>query len=383
MATSETYVSTHSEFQDEAEDEHITAFFNPFKDARERALKEIRAKSGHSPEMWEQLDIQAGIKQPEGKEEITADSPYGYQSGIEFGDEVLNEQFVQSTIIDTLLGAGFNIPSSLANYVYATSLQAGRMEADVSMNPRSRSRQDRTRSGVDAVAQPVVHVDYELDGREMEVRRAHGEEPETDQAREARRAINRREAHVLFNGWGGTWEMEDFGSVSVTGLNSDTSQIIQTGSTGAGWDDAQVVLDDFDHLHDQIEDQEDVEDTDDVPLVDQVGGYLLVPRQQWGNVTRQDYQPDSGAVDEPLIDRIERKYPYINVLPAPRLAGDTAIFLLNDPRYFGIVNAQGMTNTAWDIDGGHARRHKLVASRMPFVRRQPDGIRGIVRMTGI
>lgn len=374
-------ISTQESFQSDAQQEHITAFFNPFKDAREQALKEIRAKAGHSPEMWEHLDIQAGIKTPEGSEEITADSPYGYQAGIEFSDEVLNEQFVQSTIVDALLGAGFGISSSLSNYVYATSMQAGRMEADVDMNPRARSRQDQTRAGLDAVAQPVVHVDYELDGRELEVRRAHGEDPEADQAREARRAINRREAQMLFDGWGGTFNLDDLGSVSVTGLDEDVPQIIQTTSTGAGWDDPQVVLDDFDHLHDQIEGQTDVEDTDDVPLVDQVGAYLLVPRQQWGNVTRQAYE--SSATDEPLVDRLQRKYPYLNILPAPRLSGDTAILLLNDKRYFGIINAQGMTNTAWDIDGGHARRHKLVASRLPFVRRQPDGIRGIVRMTGV
>lgn len=374
-------ISTQESFQSDAQQEHITAFFNPFKEAREQALKEIRAKAGHSPEMWEHLDIQAGVKTPEGAEELTADSPYGYQSGIEFSDEVLNEQYVQSTVVDALLSAGFGINSSLSNYVYATSLQAGRMEADVDMNPRARSRQDQTRAGLDAVAQPVVHVDYELDGRELEVRRAHGEDPEADQAREARRAINRREAQMLFEGWGGTFNLDDLGSVSVTGLDEDVPQIIQTTSTGTGWGDPQVVLNDLNHLHDELEGQTDVEDTDDVPLVDQVGAYLLVPRQQWGNVTREDYE--SSATDEPLIDRIQRKYPYLNILPAPRLSGDTAILLLNDKRYFGIINAQGMTNTAWDIDGGHARRHKLVSSRLPFVRRQPDGIRGIVRMTGV
>lgn len=384
MSTKEVQISTQEEFQDGAQSEHITAFFNPFKPLREEALATIRKKSGHSPEMWEHLDIQAGIKSPEGEQskEITADSPYGYQAGIGWGDDILDEQFVESTVMDALIDAGFGVSSSLAQYVYATSLSAGRLEADTSMNPRSRSRQDQRRAGIDAVAQPVTHVDYELDGREMEVRQAHGEDPEADQAREARKAINREEHSTLYNGWGGTFNLEDLGTVGVQGLDSDDdTKIIQASSTGDGWHDPEVLLDDFDHFHDRIEGQEDVEDEDDVPLVEQVGSFLLVPRTQWGNVTRQDYE--SSATDEPVIERIQRKYPYINILPAPRLDGETAIMLLADPRYFQVVNAQGMTNTAWDIDGGMARRHKLVSSRMPFVRRQPDRIRGIARMTGI
>lgn len=375
-------LSHQQDFAEDASDLHLTAFFNPVKQQRERALKEIRAQSGHSPETWEKFDLAAGIKSPEGKEEITADSPLSYQAGVEHSDQVLDEQFVESTIVDTLLGAGFGVSSSLASYVYTTQLKAGRMEADMSMNPRSRSRQDRRRNGLDGVPKPVAHVDWELDGRELEAARAHGEDPEAEQAREARRAINRLEAKTLWDGWGGEFQMDDLGAFTVGGLNQDNDdKIIQTTSTGEGWHDPDVLLDDLDHLHDQIEEQEDVEDTDDVPLVSEVGGYLFVPRKQWGNVMRQDYE--TSATDEPVIDRIQRKYPYINIVPAPRLDGDTSIMLLNDSRYFQIVNSQGMTNTAWDIDGGFARRHKLVSSRVPFVRIQPDGIRGISRMTGV
>ena len=117
------------------------------------------------------------------------------------------------------------------------------------------------------------------------------------------------------------------------------------------------------------------------PISETSGGLVMVPYTLWGNVMRQDYE--SSATDEPLIDRLNRKYPYLTWVPAPRLNEDHVIMLLNDPRYFGVVNAQGVTNTAWDVDGGASRKHRLVSSRIPWVRAQPGGVNGIVQLTGV
>lgn len=385
-------VSSQGDFQSEATALHMAAFFNPYRKTREEALAQIRYNSRHNSETWKQLDANAGIQtansddSDSGSEEITADSPMPYQAGIDHSENVLDEQIVDATILDSLLGMGFAVPSSLSNYAYTTQLQAGRMEADISMNPRSRSRQDRARNGLDGVPLPVVHVDYELDAREVEVAQAHGDDPGTRHARTARQAINRREARLLWDGWGGRFDIEQLGAFTVGGLNQDNPDKVLQVASGGGWQDPDVVMGDMNALHDAVEQQGEEENSDvidaaDVPLVEQVGAMLFVPRKRWGQVTRTDYE--SAATDEPLITRINRKYPHLNIMPAPRLDGETAIMLLNDPRYFQIINAQSMTNTAWDVDGGHGSRNKLVSSRIPFVRIQPDRIKGIVRMTGV
>jgi hypothetical protein len=167
----------------------------------------------------------------------------------------------------------------------------------------------------------------------------------------------------------------------VAGLDSDVDQILQASGSGGWTADPNNILEDFDELHDTIEDQTDVVDEDDVPLVSEVGGWVLVPRPMWGEYSREDYE--TSATDEPVSERIARKYDYLNVVPAPRLDSDSLILMLNDPRYFQIVNAQGVTNTTWESDGGAALNARLLSSRTPFVRQQPDGINGIARMTGI
>ena len=380
---SEAQTVRNEEFQsdlDDATDRHLTAFYNPIKTYRENALREIRAKSGWSPEAWKELDAAAGIRTENEEGEIEA-AAMPYRMGVNFAQDGLDEQFVQSTLMDVLAGSGFDVSASLSDYVYARPLKSGRMEADTAMNYRTESRQDLDTNGLDGVPLPVHIVTYEIDGREMEVRRTYGENPEARPAREARQALNRREHEVLYNGWGNDFPT-DAGTFSIGGLDStDTSRVLQAGAS-AGWQDPAEVLSNIDLLHETIETQaDDVVNEEDVPLVSETGALVMVPRKKWGMVMRDDYE--SSATDEPLTERLNRKYPYINFVPAPRLAGDTAIMLLNDPRYFGIVNAQGVTNTAWDIDGGAARSFRVLSSRIPWVRAQPDGINGVARITGI
>jgi hypothetical protein len=186
---------------------------------------------------------------------------------------------------------------------------------------------------------------------------------------------------MLWDGWGQSVQTER-GLIQVGGLDDDSFNEVLAGSTSTGWiGDADQIIADVDELHDTIENQTDVVDTDDVPLVSEVGGWLFVPRAMWGEFTREDYE--TTATDEPVIDRIRRKYDYLNITPAQRLDSDSLIMLLNDPRYFQIVNAQGVTNTSWETEGGAALSNRVLSSRTPFIREQADGIAGIARLTGI
>lgn len=387
MSTSNTAVTQHQDdFQDDASAQHLTAFFNPVKANRERALKQIRAQTmranNWSPSAWATLDAAAGIQpaNSDGEEELTAATPMPHRMGIDYDTDGLDEQFIRGTVMDALIGAGFSISSSLSTYAYVRPLKSGRQEAETAMSPRSDTTQDGERNGLDGVPLPVTYSTYELDGRQMEVRRAYGEDPEERPAREARRALNREEHDTLYNGWGGQFETEA-GVFTVGGLDSGNTDKVLQARNSSGWSNAQNVLSDIDALHDTIEQQSTPVDENDVPLVSKTGAYVMVPYTLWGSVMREDYETQ--ATDEPLITRLNRKYPYLTWVPAPRLNGDHVIMLLNDSRYFSIVVGQGVTNTSWDVDGGVATKYRLVSSRVPWVRAQPDGIQGIARLTGV
>lgn len=357
---------------------HEIALFNPVKKFRQKAWKRIRAQSRLTASQWNMLDEAVGIKGP--KAELTADSTITVDSWQEYADTILDDQFVESTILDQLLGAGFGVDASLFRYAYFDRLRSERMEATVSMNARARGVQDMPAHGLHGVPLWIHHVDYEFDSREMQNAQQFGDDLDASVGREARRALNRSEHRMLWDGEGRNIET-DRGTISVTGLDSDDDLILDADSSSGWIGDPEEILEDAKELQDTVEEQDDVQDEDDVPLVSEVGAWWFIPRKQWGRITREDYETE--ATDEPLFDRIERKYPYLNIVPAPRLDGDSTIMLLNDPRYFQVVNAQGVTNTNWEVDGGFGVRNKTLSSRTPFVRRSPDGVRGVARMTNI
>jgi len=372
------------EFEDSIPLTAQAALYNPVPDVRDQALAQLRAESPFAPGTWDQLDEATGVKSTgsasEKLQELTADSTLVVDSWDQISDMVLDDQFVESTIVDQLIAAGFGVSSSLSRYAYFNPMSNTRMEAEVGMNMRTQSKQDMPGFGLDGVPLPLHQVEYRLDAREYQNAQAFGEDFDDSVGTEARRALNRSEADMLWNGWGGDVQTER-GLVSVSGLDQDIDQIIQASNSGGWIADPNNILEDFKTLHDAVEDQTDVVDEDDVPLVSEVGGRVLVPRAMWGEYDREDYE--TSATDEPVSERIERKYPYLDVVPAPRLDADSLILMLDDPRYFQIVTAQGVTNTTWESDGGAALNARLISSRTPFVRQQPDGINGIVRMTGI
>jgi hypothetical protein len=357
---------------------HEIALFNPVKSVREKAWKQIRAQSPFDPDIWEQFDQAVGIKSPEA--ELTADATITVDSWQEYADMILDDQFVESTVIDQLIGAGFGVSTSLFRYAYFDRLRAQRMEAETSMNARSRSTQELPSYGLHGVPLWIHHVDYEFDSREFQNAQQFGDDLDPSVGREARRALNRSEHNMLWKGEGREIQT-DRGTLSVTGLDSTDTLILQASNSNGWIADPNNILSDFKELQDTVEGQTDVIDEDDIPLVSEVGGWVFVPRALWGEYTREDYE--TSATDEPIADRIERKYPYLNILPAPRLDDDSLVMMLNDPRYFQIVTAQGVTNTNWEVDGGFGLRNKTLSSRTPFVRRSPDGVRGVVRLTGI
>ena len=361
------------------------ALFNPIPKVRKQALAQLRADSAFDPDAWERLDEATGVKKTakgQKLQELVADSTLVVDAWDPISEMVLDSDFVESTIVDQLVGAGFGVSSSLNRYAYFNPMSNVRLEAEVGMNMRTQGEQDLPGYGLDGVPLPLHTVEYQIDAREYQNAVAYGEDFDDNVGTEARRALNRSEHEMLWSGWGGDVETER-GLVSVAGLDQDITQILQaSGSTG--WTgDAVGVMEDIDELHDTIENQTDVVDEDDVPLVSEIGARVLVPRAMWGEIQRQNYQDANGATDEPLIDRIQRKYPYLNLMPAPRLDADSVIMMLDDPRYFQIVVGQGVTNTTWESDGGAALNARLLSSRTPFVRQQPDGINGIARMTGI
>ncbi|MFC6766008.1 bacteriocin [Natrinema soli] len=376
--TANATVSDPNSFQSEASMLHEQALFNPRPDQRKAALTEIRKQSPFSPEQWAQFDLAAGIRSEEQVKndlELTADSTMPVNSWINYEDDVLTEHDSSPNTLQYLIGAGFSTPSTLARYAHVQPMShGGEQEADISMNARSRSRQDLPSYGLDGVGLPIIHSDWEIDSREFQASQEFGEDIDVRVAGDARDAIEDTEDELLFGGWGGSVQTRD-GPFGVRGLNVDNDYVL-SGSAAGDFGTAQNVIDTFVGIHQEFEGQDET----DAPSPRQTGAIALIPSPQYTELTLQDYE--TSATDEPLMERLQRKFPYMTFIEAPRLTPGNIVVMLNDTRYFEVVVAQGITSTSWDVDGGFGRRSKMLASRIPWVKEQPDGIYGIARRTG-
>lgn len=374
-------ISNPESFQNGASMLHEQALFNPVPDRRAQALTAARKQSAYSAEQWAKFDVAAGIRSKESVTddetlELAADTTMPVESWVEYDDTTLEEHDGPTNTLQRLISMGFSISSSLARYAYVRPMSyGGEMEADVNMNARARSRQDLPTFGLDGVGQPIVHSDWEIDSREYQASQTYGEGLDASVAADAREAIEQTEDDILFNSWSGTVGTQN-GDFGVRGLNTDAEMILPATAT-AGWEDPDAVISTLEEVQIQIENQGD---EGEAPSPRQVGAILLVPTEQMTAIQVADYE--TAATDEPLAARLDRKFPYLELVEAPRLPSGNLVWMLNDTRYFSVVVAQGVTSTSWQVDGGFGRRSKMLASRMPWVRRQPDNIYGIVRVTG-
>lgn len=367
-------------FISDASELHEIALFNPFPEQRAQALATARKLSAYSPVQWAKFDLAAGIRTKEQVEadlkELTADTSMPVNSWVDYGTEVLQDHDQPTNTLQQLIGMGFATPSTLSRYAHVKPISSdGEMEAETNMNARARSRQDLPTYGLDGVALPITHSDWEIDSREYQQSQAFGEDLDARVATNAREAIEDQEDNILFDGWGGTVSTRD-GPFGVDGITTANPNVL-TGTASGDWGTPANVLDTLDKIQQTIEDQGAEGDN---PSPRMSGVTVLVNTTQYTEVQLGDYT--SSATDEPLMDRIQRKYPYINFVEAPHLDEGHVVYMVNDPRYFEVVVAQGVTSTSWDVDGGFGRRSKMLASRVPWVKEQPDGILGVARFTG-
>jgi len=387
MSTNEGSITAAQDIHNEGTTLHGAALFSPFASQRERALKQLRARSSLTPSEWSDLDNQVFASERERERKakaqlaqagLTADSTLEIDEWYEEMGDVLTEHEAPATFVNKLIADGYGTDASLNRYVYVYQLRSSDTDAEVSMNGRAQSTNDTAAYGFSGVPLPIVHSDYEIEARELQNSRAFGDDLSDVGAEEARDAVDKKIEELAFGGWGGQIQTER-GIFTLTGLTNDNADAILSINASGDFQDPANVLDTIDKAYTTTEQQGD--DDNLGPALSEVGAYGVLPTAQWGEVTRGTYE--SSAADEPLTDRIAQKYPNLELVHAPRLDAGNMIVLPKDRRYFDIADAQAPTNISWEVEGGMAVKNKVLASRVPVVKEQPDGIGGIVNVDGI
>lgn len=379
-------ITAAQDFEGEGSTLHGAALFSPLSGQRKRALKQLRAQSSLTADEWQQLDnkvfASAESRKKEAKKKLreaglTADSTLEIDEWFDTMGDTLTEHEAPATFVNKLVGDGYGTNASLNRYVYIYQLRAANQDADVSMNGRAQSEQGKPGYGFSGIPLPIVHADYEIEARELQNSRVFGESLGDVGAEQAREAVDHKIEEIALDGWGGQIQTER-GMFTLTGVNNRSVDPIMGISADGEFSDPQMVLDTIDAAYTQAETQGDADNLG--PAYSETGAYMVIPTAQWGEVTRGTYKAQ--AANEPLLDRIEQKYPNLELVHAPRLQAGRSVFIPQSKRYFDLADAQAPTNMSWEVDGGMAVRNKVMASRVPVVKEQPDSVYGIVNVKG-
>jgi len=314
--------------------------------------------------------------------EASANSPSANDQTLDFDEfedrdeDNLQEFRFNLSMVDDVIQAGFTVDSSLARTVYTRQRESKwEVEGERSMDGRARSNQDEAVLEIFGVPIPIAHVDYEVSARKQQQSQNCGEDIETRKARQAGRILREIEEEQMENGWGPTVEDSRGNVLSVNGYKD--SEVAITGSASGDWSTATNIKDTVDAILNDLESQ--TTDNNRGPDPVNQGVWLYHHPNQRSDLRAADPDGDGNMT---VQTRLERDYPFIDFRAAGTLNDGDLIAVVQDPRIVEVINAQAPTNLSEDVDFGLATQFKTLSSRVPFIKKTYDGIKGTVFYTG-
>jgi len=360
---------------------HRQALFANTRDQRAAARRQIRSNSAHGPDFWKTLDgaFQMGYLgvRPNNEQSVRGNAQlFDYDEFVERSDEIIEEVSLEVGVLDDAMGID-EVGSSLATTIYTEQAESEVGSAEISMDGQAKGENFDTANLPVGVAQPIVHVDYELDARDQQQSANMGQDKEARLARQAGRALREKEDDLVLNGWGLEVAGPNGGTFSVDGFLNTDARI--TGSATGSWDESTPgnVQDTAEAM---VSDLENVGANNDKNLMPRSRGVFLYYNQSQNSVL--DKKDPRGDGNMSVRQRLQQDHPYVTLRETPFIPDGEAVMVVRDPRVMSVVNAQGPTNMSWE-PSPMATRYKALSSRVPFFRSTYSDILGVVNYDGL
>jgi hypothetical protein len=277
--------------------------------------------------------------------------------------------------VDALIARGlvFNLGNALGTTVLEYHDVTSELTASLTMDGITRAQNNRPDYSFNYLPIPIVHVDYEINLRELETSRNMSNPIDTTMAERAARTVKEKIEEMLF-----TDTSYSYGEKDGRGLNTiwsflnhpDRNQVKLT----TAWDDSSKTGKDI---------------VDEVIAWKQVmindrhyGPYGIYIPTAYETKLDEDYvgsTPDTNAtitVRQRLmqIERLE----FIEV--NDKLPADNIVMVQLTSDVVRIVNGMGLQNIEWDQEGRFITKHKVMAIQVPQIRSDANGRSGLIHV---
>jgi hypothetical protein len=271
--------------------------------------------------------------------------------------------------IDDLIAKGltYNLGNAMGTTVLEWHDVSDAMEAVVSMDGVTRGRNDRVNYQTNYLPIPIIHVDYEINARELAASRSLGNPLDTTHAERAARRINEKLEEMLFTNTTFT-----YGTADDRSRNKIYSYVNfpdrNTVTLGTHWDAsaktaAGILTDVLNMKESSIS-------------AYHYGPWMLYIPTGYETVLDDDY--DTTTPGTTIRERILKVAGISGIKVIDTLAADTVLLVQMTSDVVRLVRGLGLQNIEWSEEGKFITKYKCITIQVPQLRSDQAGKCGIV-----
>lgn len=264
-------------------------------------------------------------------------------------------------------GLVYPLGNALGTTVLTWEMVSDAMEAQVSMDPVKRTKNDQVDYKAAHLPIPVFHSDYQIGERLLQESRNRGNGLDTMGAEAATRRVLEKLEDSLF----GTQSLMQYGGgYMYTYLNHPDVNELPFDSAGQYWDDVNVTGPDI--KDDVVEMKQALLDSG------HYGPYMMYISSNYETKMDDDYRNDESANSTQTIrERLLRIEGIQAIRVVDRLPADTVLLVEMSTETVDLVDGMPLTNIEWESTK-FMHDYKVMAIQVPRVKSDYNGKCGIV-----
>jgi len=267
-------------------------------------------------------------------------------------------------------GLVYNLGNAMGTTVLEWHDVSDAMEAVVTMDGVTRGPNDRPKFQHNYLPIPIIHVDYEINARELAASRNLGNPLDTTEAEMAARRINEKLEDMLF-----TNVTFSYGETDSRGKNTIYSYVNHPDRNlvhlSIPWDSSAITAKGI---------LQDVQDLKAAAAADyHHGPYMLYIPTAYERVLDDDYDV-AGTSLMTVRERILKLGNIKGIKVIDSLTTDNVLLVQMTSDVVRLVNGMGLQNVEWGVEGNMLFKYKTMAIQVPQIRSEQSKRSGIVHL---
>lgn len=288
---------------------------------------------------------------------------------MEFDNAILAESLIQLNGVADLIAANLVRPvaNSLGKTMFGYERETDMDDAQISMDPVTRTDYDRGDFDLAQIPLPITHKDWFLNLRVLSASRNGGEPLDVTQARLAGRKVAEKSEYMLFQGGG-----KAFGGFPIYGYTTHPNRSTVAYGTNGNWLNTNTAKTGDNILSDVLT----------MLLAAQnarhFGPYWLYVSRDSAVKLSQDFKANTqGTIRQRLleVEGIDA------IKSSDKMPAATVLLVQHTSDVVQLLQGETLQTVQWDVEGGFHINFKAFQIQVPLIKADIQGRSGIVHMS--